>query len=108
MPRKINSGPKIQYEKATVSRMIELYCNKNHGTKKELCDDCRKVQDYAHLRLSYCRFGEEKTTCQKCPVHCYSKEMREKIKTIMRYSGPRMLLYHPLFALHHLVKHFKS
>jgi hypothetical protein len=27
--------------------------------------------------------------------------MKEKVKTVMRYSGPRMLLHGPGLALHH-------
>jgi len=27
--------------------------------------------------------------------------MKEKVKKVMRYSGPRMLLPHPTLALHH-------
>ena len=35
-------------------------------------------------------------------VHCYQTEMREKIRQVMRFSGPRMLLYHPALALWHV------
>ena len=28
-------------------------------------------------------------------------DMKEKVKKVMRYSGPRMLLPHPTLALHH-------
>jgi hypothetical protein len=28
--------------------------------------------------------------------------MREKVKKVMKYSGPRMLLHHPVLALHHV------
>jgi hypothetical protein len=28
--------------------------------------------------------------------------MREKVKEVMRYSGPRMLLHHPILALRHV------
>jgi len=34
--------------------------------------------------------------------------MKEKVKKVMRYSGPRMLLHHPVLALHHAVDGFKS
>lgn len=30
--------------------------------------------------------------------------MREKMRKVMRYSGPRMLLYSPLDALFHLLR----
>ena len=36
-------------------------------------------------------------------VHCYQPQMREQIRQVMRYSGPRMLLYHPVLAIWHLV-----
>jgi len=34
--------------------------------------------------------------------------MKEKAKTIMRYSGPRMLLHHPGLAMHHVIDGFKK
>ena len=45
----------------------------------------------------------EKTFCSACPIHCYKPEMREKIRTVMRYGGPRMLLYHPMMTLRHML-----
>lgn len=44
-----------------------------------------------------------KTKCHKCSVHCYMPEMRERIKEVMRYSGPRMLLHHPVEAMIFLI-----
>lgn len=29
--------------------------------------------------------------------------MREQIKAVMRYAGPRMLLHHPILALFHML-----
>ena len=34
--------------------------------------------------------------------------MREKVKIIMRYSGPRMLLHNPGLAIHHAIDGFKK
>ena len=31
------------------------------------------------------------------------EEMREQIRQVMRFSGPRMLLYHPVLAVWHLI-----
>lgn len=86
-----------------VEQMIRLYCRKYEGNAT-LCPDCRRLLDYAHARLSHCRFGSEKPTCQQCPVHCYGREMKERIRAVMRWSGPRMLLYHPLAAVKHLLR----
>ena len=30
--------------------------------------------------------------------------MREKIRTVMRFSGPRITLYHPVIAVRHLIE----
>ena len=81
--------------------MVRMYCRHKAGNR-DLCSDCAEVLDYANNRLSLCRFGNNKPTCRKCPVHCYNKEMRERIRAIMRWSGPRMLLYHPVEAVRHL------
>ena len=67
-----------------------------------LCGECRELLEYSLARLDHCKFGNAKTKCHKCPVHCYRPDMREKIRTVMRFSGPRMLLYHPLEALRYL------
>jgi hypothetical protein len=35
-------------------------------------------------------------------VHCYQPVMKEKVKTIMRFSGPRLIYKSPVLALHHI------
>lgn len=91
---------KAQREQETVSFMIRLYCRKNHGGKP-LCPECTALEAYARLRSEKCPFMEEKTFCSNCRVHCYKPEMREKIRAVMAFSGPRMLLYHPIMAIRH-------
>lgn len=90
-------------ERVTVDKMIELYCRENHATRDALCAECAGLSEYAHQRLEKCVFGAEKPTCANCPVHCYKPEMREKVRVVMRYSGPRMLLHHPVLAMRHLL-----
>jgi len=90
-------------EKNTVSLMIRIYCRSKHKQKNGLCPECKQVEDYAHLRLEKCPFKEEKPFCNKCTVHCYKKEYREKVKEIMRFSGPRMIFYSPVKAIKHLL-----
>lgn len=92
---------RIQQEQNTVEQMIRLYCRKKEGNA-ELCSSCGELLEYAHIRLSQCSFGEKKPMCKLCPVHCYKPEMRAKIREVMRFSGPRMLLYHPIMAIRHL------
>ena len=98
-----NPHSRLTRESKTVAAMITLYCRDQHGDEGRLCLGCKALSDYARKRLNGCPFQENKTTCAKCPVHCYRSEMREKIRTVMRYAGPRMLYRHPVMALHHLV-----
>jgi hypothetical protein len=98
--------------------MIALYCRDHHAGQpaaagdpdaparqgdEELCAECDELLDYARLRLNKCRYGSEKPTCANCETHCYRPEMRERVRVVMRYSGPRMLRRHPVLALAHLV-----
>lgn len=94
--------PRMKREKKTIDVMVHFYCKKKHGTKGELCPECTEFLNYAFVRLDKCPFQEKKSTCGKCLVHCYRPDMKEKVKKIMRYSGPRMLLHHPGLALHHV------
>ena len=98
---------KRQKEQYVVEEMIRLYCRKNHGKEGHasggMCPECQKLADYAKQRSQKCPFMEQKTFCANCKVHCYKPEMREKIRAVMRFSGPRMLLYHPILAIWHLI-----
>ena len=100
-------GKRIDEEKAVVEQMIRLYCRCREGNA-ELCPQCRELLSYAHLRLSRCRFGEGKPTCQQCPVHCYRPDMRRRISQVMRWAGPRMLLHHPIAAIRHLARELRG
>ena len=91
---------KREREKQMVSEMIHLYCRKQHGGKP-LCADCAALDSYARMRSDKCPFMESKTFCSNCKVHCYKPDMREKIRAVMRFSGPRMLLAHPYTAVSH-------
>ena len=94
---------KREEEKETLELMVRLYCNKNHGTKLELCVECSELLDYALMRVDKCPFMETKTFCSNCKVHCYKPSMRGKIRKVMRFSGPRMLFHHPIMAIRHVI-----
>jgi len=99
-----NHHPRMTREARTIDVMIHIYCHDHHGIRgSELCPDCAELMSYAGLRLEKCPFQENKTTCARCPVHCYRPAMRDRIKAVMRYAGPRMLLRHPVLALLHLL-----
>ncbi|WP_042454924.1 nitrous oxide-stimulated promoter family protein [Neobacillus dielmonensis] len=96
-----NTGPNIQKEKEIVKEMIELYCRKNHHRDK-LCKNCQDLKSYAVLRLSLCRYGEGKSACMYCHIHCFKTKYREEMRDVMSYSWPWMFLYHPFFSIKHV------
>lgn len=101
----ITPEQKRAQEKQTVGLMIALYCHSNHGTPKgTLCPDCTALQEYADARVDHCPHMAEKTFCSVCKTHCYKPEMRQRIREVMRWSGPRMLFHHPVLAVRHLVE----
>ena len=90
-------------EKKTLQVMIKMNCHAHHNTTSELCDECNDLLNYAFKRIEKCKFLPDKPACNECPVHCYNPVMREKIRIVMRFAGPRMILRHPYYAIMHLL-----
>lgn len=119
---------RVRREQRTVALMISMHCRAGHpgavpssacatdsvaapevaphpaaAAKPGLCPVCAALAEYSRRRVEQCRFGKDKPTCARCPVHCFRPEMREHIRAVMRYSGPRMTLRHPYLAVRHLL-----
>ncbi len=99
-------------EMRTISQMIALYCTHNHKDAartqrahcgEPVCQECAELDAYAAGRTERCRKMDVKTSCEECGNHCYRPEERERICTVMRYAGPRMLTHHPIAAVRHLL-----
>jgi hypothetical protein len=95
--------PRLARELATVRAMVQLYCAHQHRRGTGLCADCNELMHYATRRLDRCVFGDDKPTCANCKVHCYNAEMRERVRVVMRYAGPRMLWRRPFLAIAHVI-----
>ena len=91
---------RIEREKKTVQMMIEIYCHRRLK-QNTIPEEYQQLIAYAHNRLSHCRFGENKPVCKKCPIHCYAPKERQQIRELMRWVGPRMMIYAPKAALIH-------
>ena len=105
-----------QKELKVLADFIALACRSRHGreqtvpmspelagiTRKPLalCSDCAELLSYASGRLRACPL-EPKPSCKKCPVHCYRPEYRQKIRTVMAWSGKRLILRGRLDLLRH-------
>ena len=93
---------RIGRDKEELETMVGMYCRGNHGTRGELCDDCRALLLYGKQRLDRCVYGEAKPVCSQCPIHCYKPDMRQKVIAVMRYSGPRMVFRNPSSVAGHM------
>ena len=97
----------LEWDRRTIEKMIVLYCSKNHTGRilksfygnKPICPDCKNLLDYALTRIEKCPYGNDKPNCASCTTHCYKPVMRKYVRKSMRYSGPRVIFYHPLTAL---------
>jgi hypothetical protein len=87
----------------TLRVMVKLYCRRHHRGAVSPCPRCAELLAYATRRLERCVFGDAKPTCAQCTVHCYTADKRAEVRAVMRYAGPRMLLYHPILGLLHLL-----
>lgn len=94
-------GSRIAREKKTVSIMVGLFCRGTHGGK-DICGECAELLRYSETKLDACPFNDSKPTCARCTVHCYNPSMRSRMRSVMRYSGPRMFLRHPVLAIAHV------
>ena len=92
---------KIQKEKETIKFIVELYCSKKLKCDK-MPDEYAELIQYAIQRLDRCKFGNAKSSCKKCRIHCYKRDKRERIREIMRWAGPRMFFYAPATAIRHI------
>ena len=97
---KNNIEKKRDREKKVITEMVKLYCKKNHKN--------RDVLNYSLNRIDNCKYMETKTFCSNCKAPCYSPKMKEKVKQIMKFSGPRILFHHPLLVISHMLSRFKK
>ncbi|MCP4231807.1 MAG: nitrous oxide-stimulated promoter family protein [bacterium] len=95
---------RIEEDKIVVTKMLSIYCRAHHGKGYGLCDECSGLREYALSRLELCPFGEDKPACKRCDVHCFEIAVRERIREVMRFSGPRMLFYDAFSWLEHYLK----
>jgi hypothetical protein len=102
------ASKRLNREWKTMEVMIKIHCRDHHGATASLCTECQGLLDYANVRLERCRFGAEKPTCARCPVHCYQRARRKQVKVVMRYAGPRMLWEHPVMSLRHWLDGFRK
>lgn len=105
-------------EVLTYLAMAGIYCRSKHADRQKeswkdengkelrffgrrvfLCESCRKKAKAACLRTSHCKHMAYKTFCHNCPRPCHGHD--PEAAEMMRFSGPRLLLYHPILGIHY-------
>lgn len=68
-----------------------------------VCEECAGLLRYAERRRAFCP-KEPKPFCSYCDTHCYSPDLRDRMRVVMRYAGPRSLLSrHAIAGIRHLI-----
>ncbi|MGN0099188.1 MAG: nitrous oxide-stimulated promoter family protein [Candidatus Methanomethylophilaceae archaeon] len=92
----------MRFERKVLETMVSMYCKWNHDTVV-ICPECRKLTEYAFARLDECPYRKESpSACKGCPTPCYEDDMKDRIRQVMRYSGPRMMFRHPIMTMEHM------
>jgi uncharacterized membrane protein YbaN (DUF454 family) len=92
-------------KKHILFKMVALFCGKKHSSPKgELCLDCKALLDYAYKRCDDCPQMATGVSCKRCKTPCYKPEMKDKMRVVMRWSGPRILLHHPIAVIKYKAK----
>ena len=93
-------------------KFVRVYCRAKHdaqakvsiedvdGKETQLCRDCVAIVAYALEKRRKCPL-DPKPSCKHCHIHCYSKDLRAKVREIMAFSGRRMIMRGRLDYLWH-------
>jgi hypothetical protein len=69
-----------------------------------VCATCAGLLRYAERRRALCP-KDPKPFCSSCDTHCYRADMRESMRDMMRYAGPRSMLHgHAVDGLRHFIE----
>lgn len=94
---------RLKREEETLMSMIKLYCKNSKHDGNIPCNECAQLISYATNRLHSCKFGANKPVCAKCTIHCYESQMRNKIRFVMKITGLKMILKHPILLFNHMI-----
>ncbi|MEW6203565.1 MAG: nitrous oxide-stimulated promoter family protein [bacterium] len=88
-----------------LSNFVEIYCRRNHKKNEKilfptgsgtalprrrrplkLCAECAELLRYGIRRRELCPY-DPKPMCKRCETHCYRPAYRQRVKTVMKFSG---------------------
>lgn len=117
------ADPNVRADARLVGDFAGIYCRGNHrATHREplvsdgaalgvygrtppvVCAGCADLVRYAERRRASCP-KDPKPFCSNCDTHCYTPGMRDRVREVMRYAGPRsMFTRHALAGVRHLIE----
>jgi hypothetical protein len=113
---------KAAKEAGVLRDFIAVYCRERHKAEEKtpftvkderlrdalgdrditLCKECSRLLNHGIAKLLLCPY-DPKPTCRKCPTHCYAPGYRERVREVMRFSGPYFVRRGRLhYLLHYL------
>jgi hypothetical protein len=120
------SDPRVVRDTRLLGDFSVIYCRGNHAERERkplasdgvilgvyrkapvVCEECAGLLRYAERRRALCP-KEPKPFCSYCDTHCYRPEMRESMREVMRYSGPRSVVHgHAIDSVRHLIEGRKA
>ena len=103
-----------------LANFISIFCRENHRADAKdillikdtrlrqclgnkdlvLCQACSKLFSHGTAKLLLCPY-DPKPMCKKCQTHCYAPGYREKIRDVMKFSGPYLIKHGRLDLMIH-------
>jgi len=100
-------NPKELKDLKVLVRFTGIFCHCHHQVTKRrfaghheltsggltrvlVCSECQEFLDYAIERRIRCPL-DPKPTCKHCQIHCYRAGHRERVREIMKFSGPYLI-----------------
>ena len=99
---------KREREKRTVALMIRLYCRKKHGTKKIFVPNAKHFRSMRCSAVINAPLWKPRPFALTAVCIVTSRKCVKKIREVMRFSGPRMILHHPVMAVRHVIESKKE
>ena len=96
-------------KRPVIEAMIRIYCEgrcQNETLESGLCQECEELLTYALERLEKCPKVAQKTSCGRCEIPCYREPFKSRIRLVMKYAGPRMVVKHPIKTVKYVMDHF--
>ena len=117
------SDPKARADTHLLGDFTGIYCRGKHRgvvraplasegaalgvygrTSPVVCGECAGLLAYAEQRRAFCS-KDPKPFCSTCDTHCYKPAMREYMREVMRYAGPRSIFHgYAIQGVRHLIQ----